>query len=297
MKLKQIEVNAFAGINPQSPVVLDFTKSKFILSSGDKGVGKTSLLNSLLVACGQLSHTGKDGKNFVNTDTDKIDINFEFVGNDRCNYVVRCTKSNFTLTYDGVAQAEPISKMKELLGVVGVSPMAIKDKPLKDIVKWLSSYSNKSAEEFEAQMNKLKVAIKTSEGVRADSNKQLKALTEYLNAEPMFVNWEESETKYKEPVKIEVLSAKLKKAGDESDKVIKAEEGLKYLKQNRQPIVDKIEALKKELEAKELELVNHDTRIVAGEKFVEENKGVKKNYDAVKLEYDNAHNTLIAYNQ
>src|SRR5580765_3919755 len=129
MKLKKLEVNSFSGINPNSPVVIDFSDTKWVKASGDMGVGKTSLLNALLVACGNLSHTGKEGKNFINNETEKIDINFDFVGNDRCNYSVRCTKSSFTLTYDGEVVSEPITKMKELLGVVGVSPMEIKNKP------------------------------------------------------------------------------------------------------------------------------------------------------------------------
>lgn len=168
MKLKQLEVNAFGGINPNSPVVIDFTKSKFVKADGDMGAGKTSLLNAMLVACGQIT---KD-KNFVNLETGKMDVNFDFVGNDRCNYNVRCTKSSFTLTYDGELVAEPITKMKELLGVVGVSPMQIKDAKLKDIVKWLSSYSTKSAEEFEKEMAKHKDNIL--------HNKQGRKLTNHL---------------------------------------------------------------------------------------------------------------------
>jgi recombinational DNA repair ATPase RecF len=161
MKLKKLEVSSFAGINPESPVVIDFTNSKFVTVEGDMGVGKTSLLNALMVACGQLSKDSND-KSFVNNDTGKIDINFSFVGKDRMNYEVRCTKSSFQLTYEGTAVPEPITKMKELLGIVGVSPMEVKHKPLKEIVKWLASYSNKSPEEFEGQLLKCKNGIKLS---------------------------------------------------------------------------------------------------------------------------------------
>lgn len=294
MKLKQLEVKDFAGINNNSPVIIDFSNSKLVTVEGDNGVGKTSVLNSLLVACGQLS---KENKNFVNNDSKKIDINFSFVGKDRLNYEVRCTKSTFTLTYEGESLPEPISKMKELLGVVGVSPMEIKNKPLKDIIKWLSNYSNKSAEEFEAQMLKIKNGIKQSTQTRAEANKSFKAINEYLNEEPMFNNWEESEKKYAKPVDMEKLSAELKKAGDASDLVIRGEERLKSLKANRPDVEEEIEELQRKLDAKKMELVQLDEAIAKGEKFAKDGVATKKNYDVVKEKYDNAHKEVVAYNK
>lgn len=297
MKLKQIEVTSFSGINPNSPVVIDFSSSKWVIATGDMGVGKTSLLNALLVACGQVSHTGKEGKNFINQESDKIDINFSFVGNDRYNYDVRCTKSKFELSYEGEAVPEPITKMKELLGVVGVSPMDIKNKPLKDIVKWLSGYSNKSAEEFEAQMIKYKNNIKTARETRATANKSLKAIDEYLSNEDMFVNWADSEKKYVKAPDIKDLSAKLNAAGIKSDKYIRAEERVKKLKEDRPGIENEIEALKKELAAKELELVEHDKTIEVGDKYLKDNVADKKEYDVIKKKYDTAAEDVVAFNK
>src|SRR6185437_8726214 len=270
MKLKKLEVSAFAGINPNSPIVIDFTQSKFVEVNGDMGVGKTSLLNALLVACGQLSKDSND-KALVNKDSGKIDINFSFVGKDKYNYEVRCTKSSFSLTYEGEAVPEPITKMKELLGVVGVSPMDIKFKPLKEIVKWLAGYSNKSAEEFEGQLAKYKSGIKSARETRSAANKSVKGLTEYLDNEDLFINWEESEKRYSKEPDIKTLSAELDKAGKKSDTYIRAEEKLKRLKQDRPLIVSRIEELKKELAQKENELVEHDKSVAAGEKYIEEN--------------------------
>jgi len=294
MKLKQLEVKDFAGINNESPVVIDFTNSKFVTAEGDNGVGKTSLLNSLLVACGQLS---SENKNFVNNDSKKIDINFSFVGKDKLNYDVRCTKSTFSLMYEGKSLPAPISKMKELLGVVGVSPMEIKNKPLKEIIKWLSNYSNKSAEDFEAQMAKLKTGIKASQDTRAAANKSVKGLTEYLNEEPLFINWAESEKLYAKPINMDKLSAELKKAGDESDKIIRGEEKLKSLKNSRPSLEEDIEELQRKLDSKKMELSQLDDAISTGEKFVKDGKAIKENYDAIKTKYDNAHKEVVAYNK
>jgi len=297
MKLKQLEINSFAGISPNSPIVIDFSQSNFIVADGDKGVGKTSLLNSLLAACGQLGYTGKEGARYVNNDTDKIDINFSFIGNDRRTYEVRCTKSSFSLMYEGEKLAEPITMMKQLLGVVGVSPMEVKDKKLSDIIKWLSSYSTKSAEEFEADIAKVKLGIKETERARASANKEAKGLTVFLSEEPLYNDWEGSEKKYAEPKDLKALSAKLDKAGKDSDAYIKAETGLKSMKEARPRIVADIERIKQELADKEAELEQQDKRILAGEKYLQDNKAVKTEYDKVKKEYDNSHEYVEQYNK
>lgn len=293
MKLKKLEVNAFAGISPNSPVVIDFTQSKFVRMEGNEGRGKTSMINALLVATGQIS---KD-KDFVNIDTGKIDINFDFVGKDGYTYNLRATKSSFILSYEGVAQSEPISKLKELLGVVGVSPMDIKYKPLKEIVKWLATYSNTNPEEFQKKLDKHKANIKAAQETRRDANKSVKGLNEYLNNEDLYRNWEDSEKKFKKAVDVKELSAKLDVAGKESDKVIRAEEKLKNYKEQRVTLVEEIESIKNELSKKEHELVLKDEVIQAGIEYVEFNKGKKKEYDVIKKQYDNAAAESIAYNK
>lgn len=289
MKLKKFEVTAFGGISPASPVVIDFSQSKFITSKGDNGVGKSSLLNAFLVGCGAISHTGKEGKNFVNLDSDKIDVKFEFVGKDRGNYFVRCTKSRFELLYEGEAVAEPITKMKEILGVVGISPMEIKNGKVQEIVKWLSSYTNKNVEDFESEMYKHKQNIKAAQQTRADANRSLKGLNEFLNSESMFKNWEESEKRYTKKVDIQALSRQLDEAGKKSDQFLQAETKLKHHRERLEKIDEEIAKLmeeKKEVEAK----------IKTGEKWIETNKSAKKDYDKIKSEYDNAAQEVANYN-
>lgn len=294
MKLKVLEVNAFGGINPNSPVVIDFSDSKFVKLEGDNGVGKTSIINSLLVACGQLS---KDNKNFVNNDSKKIDINFSFVGKDRLTYDVRCTKSTFTLSYEGESLPEPVSKMKELLGVVGVSPMEIKNSKLPVIIKWLASYSNKSPEEFEAAVAKLKVGIKQSQDTRAAANKSFKALVEYLNEEPLFLNWAESEKLYAKPIDMEKLSKELTEAGKKNDRYIIAEQKVKNLKEQKTKQQEEIEELELKIKNLRINLEETEKSITTGEKYLVDNKVDKTGYDAVKTKYDNAHKEVVNYNK
>lgn len=287
MRLKTFEVNSFAGINPNSPVVIDFTQSKYVVGEGDMGTNKTSLINALLVACGQLS---KDNKNFVNLQSGKIDINFDFVGKDRLTYNVRVTKSLFTLTYEGEALPEPITKMKELLGVVGVSPMDIKNSKLQDVIKWLSGYSNKSPEEFEKQARKFKDGIKLAKEGRAAANKVFKAMKEYLEAEQMYNEWEESEKKYIKEPDIKELSLQLKQAGDKSDKYIQNETKVGGQKTRKKQIEDQIALLQKEL-------TEVDSNITVGDDWLQKNSTAKKDYDTVKKSYDNAAQDVADFNK
>lgn len=298
MKLKKLEVGSFGGINPASPLVIDFNNGGFVTLKGDAGVGKTSLINALLLACGALGAPDTEGnKKFINNQSGKVDINFSFVGNDRYEYHVRCTKSSFSLTYEGENIPSPMTKMKELLGVVGISPMEIKNKPLKDIVKWLAGYTTKNVEEFEKQMDKHKTNAKASATGRADANRAAKGLREYLNNEDLFLNWEKSEKKYAAKIDIKKLADKLDVAGKNSDAYIKAEAILKNLKDNRPSVVNEIEYFKLKLAEKEKELLNLDKRIVSGQEYIDKNKAVKKEYDTVKAEYDSSHEYVQNYNK
>lgn len=295
MKLKKIEVNAFAGIHPEAPVVIEFP-SKFVIAKGDNGTGKSSLLNALLVACGQISKDSNE-KAFVNNETGKIDMNFSFVGKDRLNYDVRVTKSTFTLLYEGESVPEPITKMKELLGVIGVSPMEIKMKPLKEIVKWLSSYSNKSAEEFEAQLLKHKNGLKEARDARAMANKQYKALAETLDNEEMFSNWEASEKRYSSDVDVAKLSKELDEAGKLSDKYILFEDRMKQKRADLLTVQDRITQLKEELKKAELSKAAYEEQIGSGEQWLIDNLQGKKKYDEVKRKYDTAAQDKANFNK
>lgn len=287
MKLKRLEVNAFAGINPASPVIIDFTQSKFVTVKGDEHLGKTSLINALLVACGQLS---KDNKDFINLDSGKEDINFSFVGKDRLSYECRVTKSAFTLKYEGEALSEPLSKMKELLGIVGVSPMDIKNKPLKEIVKWLSSYSNKSAEEYDELLQKYKDGIKKAAESRATANKVLKGIDEYLNGEEMFLQWEESEKKYVIRPNLKELSAQLEEARKKSDSLKSANEQMALISKRVKEIGELISTLQLEKEEKE-------KRIEQGNLWLEENKNAHADYAIVKDKYENVAQEVLDFNK
>lgn len=289
MKLKKFTVNAGGKFTPESPVVIDFTQSNFVVVDGDNGVGKTSLLELFLMGCGHLSGS-KIVDKLKNKDSDKIDIEHSFVGNDRKNYDLKVTKSTIRLMYEGEVLPEPITKLKEILGVVGTSPMEIKNKSLDDIIRWLVGYSNKNPEEFINSLKKHKDSIKAAQSTRADANRAAKGLINYLSSEEMFNDWEKSEKKYAEEPNISELSKKLTLAGNKSDKFVENQTKTDAQKQRKAQIEQQIKTLQKELEMV-------DENIAIGEKWLAANETAKKDYDTIKKQYDNAAKDVADYNK
>jgi hypothetical protein len=287
MKLLKLEVNACGGISPEAPVVIDFTQSKYVAISGDMGTGKSSLETALLVGLGQLS---KEDKNLVNLDSGKLDINLDFVGKDKLTYKVRVTKSEFRLIYEGEKLDEPITKMKQLLGVAGVSPMSIKTAKLSEIIKWLASYSNKTAEEFENQRKKLKDGMKKAADARADANRSLKSLNEYLSNEEMYAQWEESEKKYAVKPDIEELSRQLETATEDKE-TLRQMELLVVSKKEKIKAVDEM-ILKLERERIQLKesIDNHTT-------YITEHAEVPAEYERINTRYKSAATDLANFNK
>lgn len=299
MKLKKLEVKAGGGISPNAPVIIDFTQSRFIKAKGDNGVGKSSLLEALLMGCGELGGK-KQIEKFTNLDSGKIDINLSFTGNDRNNYEVSVTRSQFKLTYEGekTSLGEEKTKLRELLGAIGVSPLEIKDKPVKDIMKWLVAYSTKNPEEFEKDMERIKTGIDTAVEARAEANKSAKGLREYLSGEGYVDSkgnlieskWKKSEAEFKNPVNVKAISEKLEAAGAKSDKYIQNETKVKAQKDRKKQIEDQIALLT-------AELTKVEENIATGDKWLAANKTAKKEYDEIKEQYDNAAKDAIAYNK
>lgn len=294
MKLQKVEINSYAGISPDAPVILDFSQANWIKAIGDYGTGKSSLIDAILTGLGQKT---KDDKDKINLDSNKIDIKHSFIGKDRRQYEVSVTKSKFDLRYSGESLPEPVSLIRELIGPVGTSPMIVKEAKLTDVIKWLSAYSNKSPEEFEKQMLKFKDGIKAAESSRAIANKSLKGLNEFLSTEPMYNEWEKSEKKYAKKPDLKELSDNLDTASKNSDKYLRAEEKMKRYQADLTTLDTDIADLELELEKKKKEKTELEVSIVTGEKFLKENKHFKKEFDEVKLKYDKAAEDIVDYNR
>lgn len=307
MKLKKFSVVSGGQFNPDKtgPVVIDFSKSKMVGATGDETTGKSTILELFLMACGQNGGT-KVVEALKNRDNKEIDVELSFVGNDKSNYDVKVKNGRITVKKEGIATSGgPVELLKQQLGVVGVSPMAIKTAPIADIVKWLASYSTKSAEEFEKEMKKLKEGMKLAKGARADANKAAKANKEYLKEEGYIddagdlieKNWLQSEKNFASKPDISDLSKKLSDAGKKSDNYLKVGEHLKSEEANEERQIQEVKKLKKELADKEAELAATQQQILKDKEWLEKNKASKTEYDAVKKQYDNAAQDVANHNK
>lgn len=297
MKLKQFKINSGGRFTPQAPIVIDFSKSKMVGMKGDQETGKTTVEELLLMTLGQLG--GQEVIDALkNKENGLIDTELQFEGNDRAAYDIKNKNGRLTIKREGEPTVGgPQALVKKVLGVAGISPLEIKNESIEKIVKWLASYSTKSAEEFEKDMLKIKNDIKQSKKDRAEANKSAKGLREYLFGEGYVDDkgeliesaWKESEKTFKVKPDIDKLSAELKSAGDKSDKFVQFETKLSGRRDRKKQIEAEIKKLQEELD-------EVDQNIKDGDAWIEKNKTAKKDYDDVRKRYDNAAKDVADYN-
>lgn len=273
MKLLNYRVGAGGQFTPDTSVYIVFEPGKATKLTGDNKTGKTTIVDLLLLNTATLG--GDDLiKKLVNKDTGTLEAELEFVGNDRLKYKTRITKSQFILEYEGEKLPEPKEKTRQLLGAVGVNPMAIKNAPLEDVVKWLAAYTTRGVDEYQKEYRRIKDGVKGYKEARATANKQYKALRETIGEEVTEQAWQRNEAKYGKKQDIKALAEKLDDAGKRSDNLIKAETKLKELKTRREQLL--------------AELAEVDEKIKTGETYVEKNKAAKTDYDNIRQEYQSA---------
>lgn len=295
MKLSKFKINSGGKFNESGPIVIDFSQSNMVGIKSDEGGGKTTICELLLMNCGQLGGE-KVVEALKNKKSGDIDTELTFKDG-KADYEVKLKNGRLNIKREGEKLAGgPQELLKQMLGVVGVSPMGIKNASIEEIVKWLASYSTRSAEEFEKEMAKYKDGIKKAKKTRADANKSAKGLKEYLSGEGYVgadgeineTKWKQSETKYKTRVDINALSARLDAAGAKTDKYVQNETKVKGQKDRKKQIEEQIALLQEELKTV-------DRNIELGDKWLADNKNAKKEYDAIREEYDNVSKEVIAY--
>mgnify|MGYP001338958012 CR=1 FL=1 len=281
MRLNLFKVANGGLYGEENPLEVDFGKSKKVSLSGDSGSGKTTALECFKLILGAIDADKKVIEALVNKDSGKLEVEQTFVGKDRKNYSIKLTKSQFYVRQEGSTKDEPQPKsfLKEHLGHIAVDPMAIKNASIDEVIKWLAKYSKEN--EFEAKINKAKDKAKGYAAARAEANKYAKAKRQLLEEAGYMVKgeiveskWVAAENKYAKKKDVKELSEKLDEAGKRSDRLIQAETKLKQLKTREEQLM--------------AELAQVQADIKKGEKFVEENKDAKKQYDAIRADYDNA---------
>ncbi len=294
LTFKKFEINSCGGINKEHPIVIDFSefnKGKRIGKvSGDQGAGKTSFINALLYACGH--EFGFKTDNLVNNKDKTLNIQTEF-SYGKSQYRIQATKTMFRLLKlykddEGnevwKAEDEPKTLVRKIIGNIGVSPMPLKENKGKDQVSWLYSMLNVPKEVLEKEA-KLNEGLKEVTEARKVANREYESIKKVLSQSELYLNWEQSEKKYKEVKTIEDAKAKLDKATAAKSTYNQAAIEIGQLQARTLAIEEEIEDLEMRLQSKRIELAKTKERIENGEKYLASNKDVIQKFDDAQSEF------------
>lgn len=290
LTLVRCKAGPFQGIDASRPVVIEFPKIQkgkkgrpITLINGDQAVGKTSFLHYLLYVTKQ--NFGVKVSDMVNLPADALSGEFEFKQNDETWKVV-ITKTTFKLfryfevdkeNKGWIPQGSEDTNLKKLIGNVAISPMKLKVDDGKKQVDWLFKMLNVPPAVIE-QAKKLSGRIEEIGKTRAASRKDYEFLKKDLGEDPLFINWEDSEIKFAEIKTIEILQKKFENVTARRNLLNEGKEKLLRLEKQME---EKKAEIKKMLE----ELRDLRLRKIKGDKYIQENEPVEKEYQDVQQEF------------
>jgi hypothetical protein len=323
LTLRSVDVHSFGGINKENPIVLDLTQANkegknIIVAEADQAKGKSSWLAGLIyLASGWLQHKLDS---YVNKKDNTISLD-QIVERNGTKYKIKATKSRFTVERffeyptelekqkkkeDGqwVNQDNPKTLLKELIGIIGVSPMALKDMKPKDQMKWMRELAGFS-DEAEQEEEKLKGAFKTAYDSRTDANREYNRLKTTLAANELFNNWEASEKIYSEEKTIEDAKKKLDEAIDHKTQLDNSvrwlktakEEGIPKLHKDMEDLNDELKRLQEKITNKHNEIDALKKRTNEAADWCIEHERFIKEYNEAQQEYDNISQLIIKQNE
>lgn len=300
-------------LDSEAGIVMVFPPGfRYQQSEGDQGVGKSSWQGALLEATGNVLVP-----NAINSIDKTKSFRFKTWGQDGYQYLIRGTKSDYVIerletdpeTGDPVLNAKgkqirsemksPKTFIRQITGPAGISPLWLKDMKPADQITWLRGLYSLS-QDFIKEETRINGEYTTSYNSRTKAGNELdryKALTkssEYYADQPA---WEKyfTETSFE---KLEQEFADIKTKYNEysqNENLLKTakethlpakEKAVEFVDDEIEDINKKIRQLQELLAAKHNEKdermkeVNaYKERIEKTEKWLEDNKSVKEDYD------------------
>lgn len=295
--LELFEANSFAGISSAHPVVIDFTgrkkNEKVIEFFGDQEIGKTSTIMGILYAMGATFNIEK--KKLLNRDDKAIDVNLKFTYNGDQYHVVadesRTVLKKLSESGKWKPEDSPMAMLRQIFGPVGLSPYQVKlMKPKQQIEYFLETFSPEGG--VGKKLEKLEQEIENIFSERRDVNREVNALKNALEIEPLYQNYEKSMTRFAKPLSAEKEKAAFDAISKNKSDYDRYKENLNILKAEHKDTVSRIERLKQELaDAEEMEK-ELSARVQKGDKWMEDNKDVPKDYEKAQKEWLNLSQTL-----
>lgn len=282
-QLGDFTINEGGRFTEEMGLVVKFSEFQVATLLGDNKEGKSTALDFLSILLGR-SVKQSEIDALVNKFSGKLDGSLKFRGKSGQWFEVVRTKSQYYLRLEGDKKdiGSPQATVIEELGHCAYNPHKNQLKPIGELVKYLVPFSNTKPEDYEKQDRKLKEAVKGWEDARAAANKEGKGRVVMLcgagfatdKGEIIEAKWVAAEQKYKKPLDLKKLSTDLDAAGKKSDLLLQAETKRKELKSREAQLIEELTEVQK--------------RLKAADKYIDENKDAKKEYDAVKNQYDTA---------
>jgi len=264
-------------------LVVKFSEYQSATLLGDNKEGKSTALGLLSVLLGR-SVKQVEIDALVNKFSGRLDATMKFKGKSGQSFEVTRTKSQYYLRLEGDKKdiSSPQATIIEELGHCAYNPHKNQLKPIGELVKYLVPFSNTKPEDYEKGDKRLKEAVEKWEKVRADANREAKGRIVTLSnagfatdkGEIIESKWVAAEKQYAAPLDLKKLSATLDAAGKKSDLLLQAETKRKDLKAREERLLEELAEVQKKLKV--------------ADKYIDENKEAKKEYDSVKKQYDEA---------
>lgn len=303
LHLKEVEINSFAGIDTESPIVIHWTEAKknqgITMLRGDQETGKTSTLNAIMSLMGAVFNF--ETKTFINKKNDTIDtsLKFTYMGAD---YEAAQSGNRVTLkrfykeTGKWIQEGSPKETLRAIFGNLGISPMFLKSLPGKKQIQWFKETFGVS-EEVSKKEQKLQTSLDTIFRQRTELNREIKQDDAALKANPLFKNYEKNHAKFAKAISADAERKNLEALQDKKAEYIKAQHGIESFKETRSNTLTRIEQLRQQLEAETKSLSVVEKRIADGEAYIKASNGIIKEFDAANEAYLNISKTIAEQTQ
>lgn len=285
---------------------------RYVQAEGDQEVGKTSFVNLLQEATGNLLPP-----NAINSIYDDKKFSFRTYGLDGFLYHIRGTKSTYTIerieTDEETGKPilneknkeirlevkSPKSAIHKITGTAGVSPLWLMNENGADQIKWLRGFYTLETEVLKQELD-TKTEYETSYKARTKAGNESKRYRTLVN-DCDYKNDREKWDKYFTETNFDDIEQQFKDAQLKYTEYQKAENGIASLKEvhllnaksfvdtadaNIRAIEEQIKALQLKLteehnlKAQKVEAVNAiEKRIADGEKWIADNESVKTTYE------------------
>lgn len=304
LHLITFEANSFAGIDSESPVIIDFTAARknqgITILKGDQGTRKTSTLYALMSLMGATFNF--DTKNFINKKDETIDTVLEFTHNKE-KYQVKQTGSRLTLKkwigkpHDRwVPESSPKETLRTIFGNLGVSPMFLKDLPGKKQIEWFKTTFGSDEEASKKEVRKTNDLRKAMD-VRKEANRLSKEIGGWLAQNDLYENYEANQKKFATTITAEKEQKKLEELQVKKSAFDKAVIGLSTLESAKTSLEEHITRLEEQVAEERKKLQEIKDRVEDGKKYIAASNGITKEFDAANQAFMNINKLLVKQSQ